>query len=136
MRLTEAVQKQVELNTRYKVTSQSKADTLLEMTIDQIEQTPMSFNPDTGLAREKEIRMLITFTWKDLRSGEILVHRDKFEVEGSYIPNSTSTGTNVPAVSGKTKYYSEDFFQGSEDVIDRAGARIVEQMEADWGKSE
>jgi hypothetical protein len=127
---------EMRLNTHYKVTSQSKADTLLEMTIDQVEQTPLSFNPDTGLPREKQIRMLITFTWKDLRSGEILVHRDRFEVDSTYIPNSTSTGTNLSADSGKNKTYSEDFFQGSEDLIDRAGARIVEQMEADWGKSE
>ena len=132
MQLTEAVQKQVELSTRYKVTSRGKADTLLEMTIVKIDQRPLSFNTDTGLPREKEIRMTIRFVWKDLRSGEVIVERDKLEIDGVYLPNSTTLETN-PGPSVDEMPYNEDFFQGSQDVINRAAARIVEQMEADWG---
>lgn len=117
-RLTEAVQKQIELDTPYKVTSRAKADTELRGTIDEIDQRPMSINPDTGLARELEVTIIVSFTWTDLRpGGKVLVERKNFRVAATYIPEGA---------------YNEDFFQGSEDAINRLAQRIVEQMETPW----
>ncbi|HUT58319.1 MAG TPA: LptE family protein [Phycisphaerae bacterium] len=113
-RLTEALQKQVELDTPYKVVRKPRADTELTGTIDQIAQRPLSINPDTGRPREMEITFFVSFKWTDLRSGEVLVERTNFRVAGTYLPAAG---------------FNEDFFQGSEDVIDRLAARIVEQME-------
>ncbi|MCD6303667.1 MAG: hypothetical protein J7M21_01750 [Planctomycetes bacterium] len=117
MRLTEAIVKRIELDTPYKVTEKSRADTELVGTIDQVSQRVLSFNPDTGLPREKEITLTVSFTWTDLRNGKVLVRRRNFRESAAYIP---------PAPLG------EDFFQGSEDVINRLARRIVQQMEADW----
>ena len=83
-------------------------------TIDQIVQRALSTNPDTGRPREMEITFFVSFKWTDLRNGEVLVERTNFRVAGTYLPEPG---------------FSEDFFQGGEDVINRLAARVVEQME-------
>lgn len=117
MRLTEAVIKRLELDTPYKVTDRRRADTELSGTIERVSQRVLSFNPDTGLPHEKEITLAVSFTWTDLRSGRVLARRRNFRETGSYIPPSP---------------LGEDFFQGSEDAINRLARRIVEQLEANW----
>lgn len=117
-RLTESIVKQIELCTPYKVTCREKADTLLEGTIDLVSQRVTSFDPNTGQPREKEILMTVSFTWTDLRTGEVLAKRTKYVITSNYIPP-------LP--------FNEDFFEGSEDAINRLARRVVEQMEEDWG---
>ena len=117
MRLTEALVKRIELDTPYKVTAKSRADTEIRGKIDRISQRVLSFNPDTGMAREKEITLTVSFTWTDLRSGKVLAKRGNFRQAGTYIPLDP---------------LGEDFFQGSEDVVNKLAVRIVEQMAAEW----
>ena len=117
-RLTEAVQKRIEMNTNYKLTRRERADTELRGEIAMISQEALSFNPDTGNPREMEIVMTISFQWRDLRSGEVLVRQESLQVSGTYIPDSP---------------LSETFFDGSQDVIEKAAIRIVEHMETPWG---
>jgi hypothetical protein len=116
-RITEAVIKRIELNTPYKVTTRDVADTELTGKLTQISQQVMNVDPDTGAARELEMTLTVSFTWRDLRSGKTLAHRKSFSAAGNYIPQAP---------------LGEDFFQGSEDVINRLAERIVEQMEAPW----
>lgn len=115
--LTEAIIKRLELSTPYKVVDKTRADTELRGSIDKVSQRVLSFNPDSGDPREKEITYTVSFTWTDLRSGRVLTKRKAFTQAGNYIP---------PAPFG------EDFYQGSEDVINRLAQRIVEQLQADW----
>ncbi len=117
VRLTEALVKQIELKTGYKVTDKQSADTELVGTIDVIEQAPPSYNPDTGRPRQQELTIRVSFTWRDLREGKILAHRENFPVTGVYFPHEP---------------FSEIFFQGSEDVINELARRIVEQMQSSW----
>ncbi len=116
-RLTEALQKRIELDTPYKVTSKGRADTELSGKIVRIDQRVLSKNPDTGRPRELEETFTLAFTWKDLRTGKVLVEHTNFRVADTYIPEAP---------------LSEDFFAGSEAVINRTAQRIVETMEADW----
>ena len=116
-RLTEAVQKQIELDTPYKITSKDRADTELRGKIVKIEQRILSKNPDTGLPRELEETFVLAFTWEDLRTGKVLRDVQDFRVTGTYV-------TAEPL--------NEGFFEGSEDVINRAARRIVETMEDEW----
>jgi len=116
-RLTEAVVKRIELDTPYKVVDKSRADTELRGTLDLVSQRVLSFNPDTGLPRETEITISVSFTWTDLRSGKAIKQVANLRQSDVYIPPSP---------------LSEDFFQGSEGVINRLAQRVVEQMESDW----
>ena len=116
-RLTEAIVKRIELDTPYKIVAKGRADTVLRGKIKLIEQRELSSNPATGRPAELEITFTLAFTWQDLRSGKVLVDHANFRVVDSYIP---------PEPIG------EDFFQGSEAVINRIAHRVVETMEADW----
>jgi hypothetical protein len=118
IRLTQALAKRIELDTPYKITDRQKADTLLTGTIDRIEQATTSFNPDTGEPREISVTFYVSFQWEDLRSGAVLVKKTNFPVSDVYLP---------PAP------FNEDFFLGSEAVMERLARRIVETMESDWG---
>lgn len=117
-RLTEAVVKQIEAETPYKVVDKSRADTLLTGTIQSVDSQVLSFNPDTGQAREIQLCVTVDFTWKDLRGeGKVLVERKKFRVTAEYIPHEP---------------LREDFFLGSEDAFNKMALRIVEQLAAPW----
>jgi Lipopolysaccharide-assembly len=117
MRLTEAIVKRIELDTPYKVTDKSRADTLLTGTIEQVSQRVMSFNPDTAGAQEKEMIVTVSLHWKDLRTGEVLVDEPRVRAAGAYI---------------SAQPLGETFFEGSEGALDEVARRVVERMEADW----
>ncbi len=116
MRLTEAVAKRIELDTPYKLTN-NDADTKLTGTIEEIEQQVLSNNPDTGLPREKEVTFVVSLRWVDLRTGAVLMQHSNLRVADTYIPDTS---------------FEQDFFIGSEAVINRLARRIVEKMEKDW----
>ena len=118
IRLTEALVKRIELDTPYKVTTKQQADTILTGTIDTISQQTLSFDPDSGDPREMQLTFTVSFKWEDLRTGNVVVEKKNFRVAGVYLP---------PAP------FNENFFQGSEDLLDKLARRIVETMEADWG---
>ncbi|MFB3892177.1 MAG: LPS assembly lipoprotein LptE [Phycisphaerae bacterium] len=117
-RLTEAIQKRIAANTPYAIASRSQADTLLEGTIDRIDQRVLFYNPDNSQPREQEIRMEVSFTWTDLRTGKILVRRSGYAVTARYI---------------QPPDFNEDFFLGSEAVFDKLARQVVNLMEKPWG---
>jgi hypothetical protein len=114
-RLTEAVVKEIQTSTKYRIAEKADADTMLSGEVVLVTQTVMAFNPDTGNPYEQEIMLTIAFRWQDLRTGEILAEEKNLQISSTYIQD-----------------FNEDFFQGSQDVIDRAARRIVEHMEAPW----
>jgi hypothetical protein len=117
IQLTEAVKKAIPLYTHYRISDKAHADTILTGTLVGFEQTVLSFNPNTGQAREMQIRMTVDFTWKDLRTGKIRVDKKGFRVVAEYIPSAP---------------FNEIFFQGSQDAINKAAERIVEQLAKPW----
>ena len=117
MRLTEAIVKRISLDTPYKIAKKARADTLLSGTIEEISQRSMSYDSKTGMPREKELIVVISLHWVDLRSGDVLVKDKDLRAHGIYVTASP---------------LSEDFFQGSEDALNRLAKRVVEKMEADW----
>jgi len=102
IRLTEAVVKHLQTHSPYQVTTRGRADTVLTGTIEQISQRVLNSDTDTGRTRELEMIIVASIRWKDLRTG-------------------------IPPAP-----LSEDFFQGSQDALNRLARRIVEKMEADW----
>ena len=116
IRLTEAIQKRVQQNTPYRLAKRGRADSELTGELIKISQQVLSYNGTTGQANEIEAVLTINFTWKD-RHGNILVKRENFQVSGTYIPSFP---------------FNENFFQGSEDIINKTAMLIVEQMESDW----
>ena len=60
-------------------------------------------------------RIDLDFTWKDLRTGKILVERRRFEQSTTYYPT-----------------LGEGQFVGSQQNVERLALAIVQEMQADW----
>ena len=116
-RLTEAIVKQVQTETSYVIRDRERADSLLRTEITEVRQNVMAFNPDTGNPIDKQMTFVMNIIWLDLDTGEELVNVQEFTVTDIYIPP-------IPL--------NEDFFGGSQAVIEKASRRIVEQMRTNW----
>lgn len=115
-RATEAIIKRINL-TPYRIAPKNQADTILTGSIDVVSQRVPQYDTDTGRPRFKELVLQVSFQWKDQRTGRMLAEHSNVIVSGAYV-------THEPL--------NEDFFQGSEDVVNRLAERIVQYMEKDW----
>ena len=116
--LSRAVVTQIEGRTPYKVVPRERADTILEGEIVNAGVQTLSRYPFNALPQEQLYHITVNFTWKDLRSGKILVQRHNFEQTASYYPT-----------------LGEDQFVGTQENVERMALAIVEELQADWGKS-
>jgi len=115
--LTDALIKEVEARTPYKVTSGTRADTILSGRIARIERDVISRSPLTGLNEEVVYRVYVDFEWTDLRTGRTLVHREAFEGQGVYHP---SRPIGSPSE------------QGAIAAVQQLASDIVDELRSDW----
>ncbi len=113
MDLTEAIQKRIETWTPYKLASETKADTKLTGRIVRIDQQALAKVRETGRPVEVEVTFVLEFSWRDLRSGKELLDKTNYRVSATYV-------TSEP--------FRQEFFHGSQEVINLAAQRIVEEM--------
>ena len=83
--LTEALVKEIERRTPYKVVPMAVADTVLQGAVVGVEQRQLSRRPRGGVPEELELTMSVDFEWRD-RDGELLRSRRGFEAIGHYVP--------------------------------------------------
>ncbi len=114
-KLTEAVAKRVEMDTDYRLASRKHADTVLSGEIIEIRQTRLGDDFRTALPREMGVTFVLSFRWKDQRSGKILAERQR----------STYTTTYIPPVG-------ESFFDGAVRGLDGVAEQVVEALETAW----
>jgi len=115
MDLTEAVKKRIILDTPYKLADVSVADTELTGEVLQVRQATMGRDFECNLPRVTQLTLIVKFQWKDLRTGEVLVQKDRWLQTYDW---SAAVGEN-----------QELAIQGA---VDRMAETIVEQMERDW----
>ena len=113
--LTKAIIQDIEAHTPYKVVSPEKADTILEGEIGSIATNTLTNNINTALPQEQSITVQVNFTWKNLRTGKILVERRAFEQKATFFPT-----------------LGEGSFEGSQDAVERLALGIVQELQADW----
>jgi hypothetical protein len=113
--LTDALVKQMEAHTPYRVASRDRADTILEGEIVSIDVATMSRDVRTAIPQEQLYIMTVNFRWKDLRSGRILLERKSFQQTASYYAT-----------------LGEGEFVGSQNSVERLALAIVQEMQADW----
>ncbi len=92
--LTDALIKEIESRTPFKVAPLSRADTRLTGRIVNVERDQMSRSRDTGLGEEMVYTVTIDFEWTDLRTGRALVRRESFSAHGMFVP-SAPTGEPI-----------------------------------------
>lgn len=120
LRATEAIKKRIEHDTPFALASKGRADTLLSVTLDMVTQSPLNYNPDTGVPRRQEVTFHVSMTWTDQRSGKVRAERENMLVSGSYLQHSP---------------FEQGFFVGREEALNHLARRIVEEMEQiPWDK--
>lgn len=113
-RLTEAIDKNIEFRTPYKVVSQDKADTVLTGEITKIDENVLTERTGTDLPRESQLTVIVDFTWKD-RSGRVLLERKGFN----------RSATEIPQVGERVE-------DAEQEAVERLAEAIVDQMRTDW----
>lgn len=115
MNLTEAIKKRIQMDTPYKLTGEKRADTVLKGEVLEVRQATIGRDFRRNMPRETQLTLIVRFEWKDVRSGEILVKRDRWLQTFDY---ARPVGESEPV--------------GLQGAVDRMAETIVEQMEADW----
>jgi hypothetical protein len=115
MNLTEAVKKRIQMDTPYKIRDEKVADTLLTGEVLEVRQATLGRDFTWNRPRETALTLIVRFQWKDLRTGKILVNRDRWTQTFDY---------SRPV--GQTEW------MGIQGAVDRMAETIVEQLESDW----
>jgi hypothetical protein len=113
--VSDALVHEIEAFTPYKVVARDHADTILEGEIVSVRTHPLSYSQQSDLPQEQLASVVVNFTWKDLRSGKILLQRKNFEQSASYYPT-----------------LAEGQFIGTQTAAEKMAAGIVHEMEAEW----
>jgi hypothetical protein len=113
--LTKAIINQLEAQSPYKVVPRERADTILEGEITDIFIRTFSQDPNTAVPQEQFYLVRVNFTWKDLRTGKMLVERRRFEQTASFYPT-----------------LGEGQYVGSQQNVERLALAIVQEMQAEW----
>jgi len=115
--LTEALIKEIELRTPYKVVRSGDADTLLAGVVTNVDQRVLSRRDVGGLPQEMEISIVVNFEWKHQRTGESLRDRHGFITVGRHVPG---------------RPIGEPFEVARHEAVQQLARDIVAVMRADW----
>jgi Lipopolysaccharide-assembly len=114
--LSDALAKRIEVDTPYKIVSSSnRADTTISGQITDIGELALSTDRDTGSVLEKEVELHAVVTWKNLKTGELLINRQPVSASASY-----------------SEYQQQDFKYASALAANNLARKIVELMERKW----
>lgn len=114
--LTDAVAKRIEAQSPYKIISRrNTAETLLTGQIVSIGEGVLTSERETGRALEKELIVTAVVSWKDLRTGQMLI--DKQQISGS---------------ANYSQWMNQGFDYAATIAVNDLAQHIVELMENPW----
>ncbi|MBN1795750.1 MAG: hypothetical protein JW804_03675 [Sedimentisphaerales bacterium] len=114
--LTDALAKQIEASTPYKIVSSAdRADTILTGYIGPVGKSILSAERETGRPLEKEVLINATVSWKNLKTGDILLNAEQVSASATY-----------------SEWQNQGFAYGSTLAANKLAKRIVEAMEKSW----
>lgn len=111
LQVTEALKKRIEAETPYKLANQDVADTVLQGEVIEVRQGTIGRDFVNVRPRETAATLIVSWQWKDLRTGEILVNRPRFVHTVDYI-----------------RPVGEDLHHALQRASNEMAERIVEQM--------
>lgn len=115
--LTDAVVKQIQASTPWRVTSAEYAQTTLTGKIVGAELTRLSTGRTSGLVQELAMVITIDYEWKDNRTGEVLVARKSFTSAEPFTP-ARGVGDRIEA--------------GQNAAIAELARDVVESLRSNW----
>ncbi|QDU32855.1 hypothetical protein KS4_08920 [Poriferisphaera corsica] len=115
--LAEALAKEMESRTPYKVASPATADTIIQGTITNFAQRVITRKREGNVPEQMQITLTINFEWKDLRTQQTIIDRKGYQAIGRYTP---------------TQPVSELIQIGQHQAIQRMASQIVDSMRTNW----
>lgn len=122
LQLTEAVQKQIQLRTPFRLVGANEADTRLIGHIKTLDKNLTNQNRYDD-PRELELRYTVEVRWENARTGELLGQQQ--------IPISSSLAT-VIATSSFTPETGQSLATATQQAHDQLARQIVQLMEMTW----
>ncbi len=113
----DALIKEIEARTPYKVTAQGRADTIVTGRIRSVDHTQLSKSSLTGLSEEVTVSVTIDLKWTDVRTGESLLELESFTADSLFVP---SNPTREPIELGEF------------GAAQKLARDVVSEMKADW----
>lgn len=120
--LTDAVQKEIQNQTHFRLARDGNADSRLTGRIVRINKQVLG---ESGFddPRELELAVAVEITWEDLRTGQIIAQQ-RVPLENEQI-QLLSTGSFAPEVG-------QSLATAEQQVVSRLARQIVEMMEMPW----
>ena len=115
--LTDAIVKEIQSRTPWRVTTEGTANTTLTGTLTNSQLQQLSYSRDTGYVQEVGVTLTVDFDWKDARTGKTLVSRRNFSAMASFVPES-------PA--------NERIEHGQHAAIQKLARDIVTELRSNW----
>ena len=115
--LTDALVKEIQSRTPYRIAPTNRADTVLIGTIRKVELDRLSKSRQTRLAEEMILSVTIDFRWEDRRTGKSLVIREDFTGNALFVPSRPT---------------AEPIEIGQFAVVQQLARDVVEELEAAW----
>lgn len=122
LQLTEAVQKQIQERTPFRLARDDRADTKLTMKIKSIRKTVLGTTAQND-DRELQLQYAVEVVWEDLRTGRILA-QNNVSIEPEV--------TRLFATSEFAPELGQSLATGTQDAIQNMARQIVNLMEAPW----
>jgi hypothetical protein len=117
VQLTEAVIKQIQQRTPWRLSTGDRADTTLVGVVTGSSLRTLSDDPQTGLVQEQAVQLTIRFEWRDNRSGDVLVARDAYSASAVFHPS---------------RAVAERLELGQRSAIQELAEDIVSEMRSGW----
>lgn len=115
--LTDAVIKEIQSQTPWRVAQGGEAQTELSGALVDSRLRSLSTNRDTGLVQELDTEITVDFSFKDRRTGKVIVARKNFTAAESFDP-SRPVGERLEA--------------GQHAVVQRLARDIVAELRSTW----
>ena len=113
--LTEALRKQIDLETPYKNVPREKADTILSAEVLEWRESTIGSGFGTNLPRETAATLAIRYRWQDMRTGTLLRDRPRFVTPVTYVRPVGETVANARL-----------------EAVNKHARNIVHDMETSW----
>lgn len=115
--LTQALVREVQRHTPWRLASGDAADTTLTGQIVDVELEQLGVDNETGLGNEMAVDIAVDFRWVDNRTGRSLVARRNFRESATFVP---AVGVREPIEIG------------IEGAVERLAESIIAELRTDW----
>ena len=111
--LTDAICKRIEAQTPYKILSDpDRADSVLTGQILNIGRSVLTYERNTGKSLEHEARIVVQFTWQNLKNNDMLIDNETVTAAASY-----------------SNFLDQNFEYGSRAAVNQAAKKLVDKMQ-------